>query len=58
MIDDYWNVDPSKHLSDSWKGFTKFTLLKEKPPKGYMWSLERLTKIQMIIRKDYVWPEV
>ena len=24
-IDDCWNVDPSKHLSDSWRGFTKFT---------------------------------
>ena len=32
-IDDYWNVDSNKHLSDSWKGFTKFTLLKEKPSK-------------------------
>ena len=37
-IDDYWNVDPSKHLSDSWRGFRKFTLLKGKPPKGFMWS--------------------
>ena len=37
-IDDYWNVDLNRHLSDTWRGFTKFTLLKEKPPKGYMWS--------------------
>ena len=44
-IDDYWNVDSSKHLSDSLRGFTKFTLLKEKPPKGYVWSEGRLTKI-------------
>ena len=29
-IDDCWNVDSNKHLSDSWKGFTKFTLLKER----------------------------
>ena len=28
-IDDYWNVDTNRSLSDSWKGFTKFTLLKE-----------------------------
>ena len=34
-IDDYWKVDPNRHLSDSWKGFTKFTLLREKPPKRY-----------------------
>ena len=32
-IDDYWNVDSNRNWSDSWKGFTKFTLLKEKPPK-------------------------
>ena len=32
-IDDYWNVDSSKHLLDSWTGFTKFILLKEKLPK-------------------------
>ena len=33
-IDDYWNVGSSRHVSDSRKGFTKFTLLKEKPRKG------------------------
>ena len=39
-IDDYWNVDVDvdRHLSDSWTGFTKFTLLNEKLPPGYMWS--------------------
>ena len=60
-IVDCWNVDSSKHLSDSWnswRGFTKFTPLKEKHPKGYMWSRKRLTKIQKTIRPDYVWPEV
>ena len=43
---DYWSVDSSKHLSDSWRGFTRFTLLKENPPKGYMWSGWRMTKKQ------------
>ena len=57
-IDDYWNVDLDRSLSDSWKGFTKFTLLKEKPPEGHMWSGVRLTKIQTTTRPDYVWPEV
>ena len=57
-IDDYWNVDSCKHLSDSWRGFTKVTLLKERPPKGDMWSGGRLTKIQTTTRPDYVWPEV
>ena len=37
-IDDYWNVDGGRTLSDSWTGFTKFTLLKEKRPTGYVWS--------------------
>ena len=43
-IYDYWNVDADRSLSDSWKGFSKFTLLEEKPPKGYLWSGGRLTK--------------
>ena len=33
-IDDYWNIDGSRDLSDSWTGFTQFTLLEEKPPEG------------------------
>ena len=24
-IDDYWVVDSNRHVSDSWRGFTKFT---------------------------------
>ena len=31
LIDDYWNVDGSKDLSDPWTGSTQFTLLEEKP---------------------------
>ena len=57
-IDDYWNVDSSRHLSNSWTGFTQFTFLKEKPPTGYMWSRRRLAKIQRTTRPDHVWPEV
>ena len=49
-IDDHWNVDSNRNLSDSWKGFTKF---KTKPPKGYMWSKERLTNIQSTTRPMY-----
>ena len=36
-IDDYWNIDGSRDLSDPWTGFTQFILLDEKPPDGYMW---------------------
>ena len=39
-IDDYWTIDSNRSLSDSWKGFTKFILLEEKPPKEYMWTGE------------------
>ena len=35
-IDDYWNIDGSRDLSDPWTGFTQFTLLEEKPPDGYI----------------------
>ena len=27
-IDDYWNVDGSRELSDSWTCFTQFTLIR------------------------------
>ena len=57
-INDYWNFDMDRNLSDSWTGFTKFTLFEEKPPKGYMWSGWRLTKVQTTARPDHVWPEV
>ena len=43
-IDDYWNIDGSRDLSEYWTGFTQFILLEEKPPDGYMWPRERLTK--------------
>ena len=37
-IDDYWNIDGSRDLSDPWTCFTQFTLLEEKLPEGYMRS--------------------
>ena len=57
-IDDYWNIDGSRDLSDSSTGVTQFSLLEEKPPDGYMWSGERLTKRQATSRPDYLWPEL
>ena len=56
-IDDYWNIDGSRDLSDPWTGFTQFTLLEEKPPEGYMWSGGRLTRKLLISRPDHLWPE-
>ena len=57
-IDDYWNIDGSRDLSDPWTGFTQFTLLDEKDPDGYMWSGERLTRKQLTSRPDHLWPEL
>ena len=57
-IDDYWNIDGSRDLSDPWTGFTQFTLLEEKPPDGYLWSGGRLTRKQLTSRPDHLWPEL
>ena len=57
-IDDHRIFDGSRDLSGSWTGFTQFTLLNEKPPGGYMWSWERLTKRQATFRPDQFWPEL
>ena len=56
-IDDLWNVDGYRNLSDSWTGFTRFTFLNETPPKGFLWSGGRLTKIQTTSRPDHIWPD-
>ena len=44
-------------MSDSWTGFTQFTL-SEKPPEGYIWFGERLTRLQLTSRPDHLWPEL
>ena len=57
-IDDYWNIDGSRDLSDPWTVFTQFLFLEEKPPNGYMWSGARLTRNQLTSRPDHLWPEL
>ena len=57
-IDDYWNIDGSRDLSDSWTGFTQFILLEEKLSNGYMWSGWRLTRKLLTSRPDHLWPEL
>ena len=46
-IDDYWNIDGSRDLSDPWTGFTQFTLLDEKTSRRIYMSGERLTRKQL-----------
>ena len=57
-IEDYWNVDGERELSDAWTGFTRFIVLNEKPPDGYTWSGKRLTKKPSTSRPDNVWPDM
>ena len=57
-VGDYWIDDSSKLLSDSWRGFTKFTQLKEKPPERFFFGLGGDRKIQTTTRPDHVCPEV
>ena len=54
-VEDCWNVDSSRHSSDSLTGFTKILVLKEKRPKGFLWS--RVRKVQTTTGPDHVWPE-
>ena len=37
-IEDYWNLEGDRKLSDAWTGFTRFILLNERQPDGYTWS--------------------
>ena len=48
-IDDYWNIDGSRDLSDPWTGFSRFILFEEKPP-GW--------RKQQTSRPDHLWPEI
>ena len=57
-MDDYWNVDGDRELSDTWTGFTRFTTLKEKPPYGHTWSGRRLTRKQTTSRLNELRPEM
>ena len=57
-IDDYWNIDGSRDLSDSWIGFTQFTLLEEKLPNKKMCSGGRLSRKQLTSRPYHMWPEL
>ena len=57
-IDDHWNIDGSRDLSDPGTGFTQFILLEEKPPNGYMCSGVTLTRKQLTSRPDHLWPEL
>ena len=57
-IEDHWNVVGERELSDARTGFSRFTLLNERPPEGYSWSGGRLTRKQNTSRRDDIWPDM
>ena len=57
-IDDYWNIDGSRDLSDPWTGFTQFTLSEKKLLTDICGPGGRLTRKQLTSRPDHVWPEL
>ena len=57
-IDDCWNIDVSRDLSDPWTGFTQFTLLEEKTSRRIYVVRDGLTRKQLRSRPDYLWPEL
>ena len=57
-IDDYWNVDGERELSDARTGFTRFILLNERPPDGFSWSWRRRLRKQTTSRPDKAWPDM
>ena len=54
-IDDYWNVDGDRDLSDTW---TSSPVLDEKPLDGFSWSRRRLARKQTTSRPDTLWPDI
>ena len=52
-IEDYWNVHGERELSETWTGFTRFFLRKERPPEGYAWSGERRENKQPLVLMMY-----
>ena len=57
-VEDYWNVDEDRELSDAWTGFTRFILLNERPPDGKSWSGWRLARKETTSRPDNVGPDM
>ena len=55
-IEDYWNVDGEKELSDVWTGFTGFILLRKT---GRIYKVREETyKKQKTSRPDDIWPDM
>ena len=47
-INDSWNMNGDKSLSEPWIGVTRVALLNTNQPEGFMWVQGRLTKNQVV----------
>ena len=57
-IDDYWNIDGSRDLSDPWTGFTQLLYWKKNLQTDMCGPGERLTRKQLTSRPGHLWPEL
>ena len=57
-IDDYWDVDGEKELSDAWTGFTRFIFLIERAHDRYTWSGWTQTRKETNSGPDNVKPDM
>ena len=57
-IDDYWNIDGSRDLSDSWTGFHSVYSFRRETSRRIYVVWERLTKRQLSSMSDHLWPEL
>ena len=57
-IQDYWNMQGERVLSDTWVGKTVIPILRKPPPPGWTVIYGRPTKIQTTQRPGNLWPEV
>ena len=57
-IDDYWNVDGSRDLSDPWTSFTQFIYWEKNLQTDICGSEEKLTRKLQTSRPDHFWPEL
>ena len=58
QVEDYWNVDGERELSDAWTGFTRFILLNERPPDGTHGPGGDLQENKQPLVQTNVWPEM
>ena len=57
-IDDYWNIDGSRDLSDPWTGFTQLFYWKKNLQTDICGPEWRLTRKRLTSRPDHLWPEL